>query len=80
MIKILILGMRSLKNTVCSHFPVSILGFLNHICYMRHYRDCSTELDHAELLPLSICYLSLTIQNIPYTIFLVVSTVESLAK
>ena len=53
-LKILILGKRSLKNTVCSHFPVSILRFFNHICYIKHFKDYNTKLDHAELLPLSI--------------------------
>ena len=52
--KILILGKRSLKNTVCSHFPVSILSFCKHICYIKHFKDYNTKLDHAELLPLSI--------------------------
>ena len=53
-LKILILGKRSLKNTVCSHFPVSILRFFNHIYYIKHFKDYNTKLDHAELLPLSI--------------------------
>ena len=52
--KILILGKRSLKNNVCSHFPVSILRFCKHICYIKHFKDYNTKLDHAELLPLSI--------------------------
>ena len=55
-LKILILGKRSLKNTVSSHFPVSVLRFFNHICYIKHFKDYNTKLDHAELLPLSIHY------------------------
>ena len=66
--KILILGKRSLKNTVCSHFPVSILRFFNHICYIKHLKNYSTKFDRAELLPLSILYVVLWAGGLQYGI------------